>query len=102
MNTPLNPKGWNINFDGETVTLSPSVGNWNIPCRSHYIIDRSRVIECGEWSPAQAQHEQIRTQKALAQHFDQQQEVSATVIPAHPPTQTKLTRIINFMSNIWK
>ncbi|MFC4855982.1 DUF6527 family protein [Actinophytocola glycyrrhizae] len=23
-------------FNGETVSLSPSIGNWSFPCRSHY------------------------------------------------------------------
>lgn len=42
--TPLTPEGWKINYDGETISLWPSVGNWKLPCRSHYVIDRNRVI----------------------------------------------------------
>lgn len=42
--TPLTPDGWKITFDGETISLWPSVGNWNLPCKSHYVIDRSRVV----------------------------------------------------------
>ena len=42
--TPLTPKGWKITYDGETISLWPSVGNWKLPCRSHYVIDRNRVI----------------------------------------------------------
>jgi hypothetical protein len=36
--TPLSPARWSITFDGETISLWPSVGNWSQPCRSHYII----------------------------------------------------------------
>lgn len=46
--TPFTPDGWKITFDGESLSLWPSVGNWNLPCRSHYVIDRSRVVEVPE------------------------------------------------------
>jgi hypothetical protein len=35
-------------YDGETVSLDPSVGNWSLPCRSHYWIRRGAV----RWAPA--------------------------------------------------
>jgi hypothetical protein len=47
--TPLTPTDWHLEYDGEGVNLRPSVGNWNLPCRSHYIIRRNRVIECADW-----------------------------------------------------
>lgn len=42
--TPLRPNRWRMTFDGETVSLMPSVGNAGLPCRSHYWIDRNRII----------------------------------------------------------
>lgn len=44
--TPLSPRDWKLTFDGASVTLSPSIGNWQYPCRSHYWIRNSRV----EWA----------------------------------------------------
>lgn len=44
--TPLSPAQWSLNYDGRTVSLSPSIGNWSFPCKSHYWIRRGRV----EWS----------------------------------------------------
>ena len=41
--TPLGPKQWMLTFDGQSISLSPSVGNWNYPCRSHYLICSSNV-----------------------------------------------------------
>jgi hypothetical protein len=41
--TPLSPRQWSLTYDGETVSLWPSIGSWNLPCRSHYIIRRSEV-----------------------------------------------------------
>ena len=48
--TPLTPTDWKLIFDGETVSLSPSIGNWSFPCRSHYWIRRGEVQWAGEWT----------------------------------------------------
>jgi len=39
-----------MTYDGRTVTLSPSVGNWQKECGSHYIIDQNRVRWARRWS----------------------------------------------------
>lgn len=41
--TPLAPKQWSMTFDGESVSLKPSVGNWSFPCQSHYWIVNNKV-----------------------------------------------------------
>jgi Family of unknown function (DUF6527) len=38
--TPIQPTKWSMTFDGASVSLRPSIGNWSFPCRSHYWIDR--------------------------------------------------------------
>lgn len=45
--TPIGPTDWNIAWDGVGLTVRPSVGNGALPCRSHYLIDGSRVV----WLP---------------------------------------------------
>jgi hypothetical protein len=44
--TPLTPTDWRLIFDGETVSLYPSIGNWSLECQSHYWIRNNRV----EWA----------------------------------------------------
>jgi hypothetical protein len=44
--TPISRTGWILTFDGTAVTLHPSIGNWNYPCRSHYWIRHDRI----EWA----------------------------------------------------
>jgi len=34
--TPLGPTDWLLVFNGDTISLRPSVGSWSLPCRSHY------------------------------------------------------------------
>lgn len=67
--TPLTPTDWNITYDGETVTLHPSVGSWTLPCRSHYVIRRNRVFEAPPWSDEDVAAERRRDRLAKAAHF---------------------------------
>lgn len=48
--TPFSPTDWKITFDGKTVSLYPSIGNWSIPCKSHYWIKNSEVKWAPKWS----------------------------------------------------
>lgn len=51
--TPLSPNEWALTYDGESVTLYPSIGNWCLPCRSHYWIRNNQVVWAPQWSEAQ-------------------------------------------------
>ena len=47
---PLSPTDWKLIFDGESISLDPSIGNWSFPCQSHYWIERNRVNWAPRWS----------------------------------------------------
>lgn len=36
--TPLGASGWQIHKNGDKVSLTPSIGNYQFACKSHYII----------------------------------------------------------------
>lgn len=40
---PIGKDQWVLKYDGEGVTLSPSVGNFQFNCKSHYFISDSNV-----------------------------------------------------------
>ncbi len=42
--TPLSPTDWSMTFNGETISLDPSIGNWSFECKSHYFIRRNKVV----------------------------------------------------------
>jgi hypothetical protein len=67
--TPLSPTDWNITYDGETITLHPSVGSWTLSCRSHYVIRRGRVIEAPPWTDAEVAAERCRDRRSKASYF---------------------------------
>ena len=44
--TPFAPGFWKLMFDGVSVSLWPSVGNYELGCKSHYFITNNRVLWC--------------------------------------------------------
>lgn len=85
--TPLTPTDWRLTYDGETVSLSPSIGNWNYACRSHYFIRKSKVEWSLSWSDRRIAvcRERDRARKEI--YFSSQGETLApkNTPPAHPP-----------------
>jgi hypothetical protein len=53
--TPLSPTDWKLTFDGDTISLYPSIGNWNFECRSHYWIINDKVKWARKWSKEEIQ-----------------------------------------------
>ena len=58
-----------MTFDGETVSLNPSIENWTLRCRSHYVIKRGQVIEAGPWTDKQVEAERNRDRIAKAKYY---------------------------------
>ena len=51
--TPFSPTDWKLIFDGVSVSLYPSIGNWNFPCKSHYWITNNNIIWAKKWTKKQ-------------------------------------------------
>ena len=67
--TPFTPTDWRMTFNGEAISLWPSIGNWNLPCRSHYVIVRGWVIEATPWTDQQIQRGRKRDKAAKKRYF---------------------------------
>jgi Family of unknown function (DUF6527) len=80
--TPFTPTDWSLIFDGESISLSPSIGSWTLPCRSHYVIREGRVIEAAPWSEAQVAAERARDRRAKTKYYAP--EAPAPTIPTRP------------------
>ena len=50
VNTPLTSTGWKMIYNGEAISLKPSVGNWSFDCKSHYWITNNEVEWSLKWS----------------------------------------------------
>lgn len=62
--TPIGPTEWSIRNTPNGPTLRPSVGNWQKPCKSHYLITNGGIEWSGTWSDEQIKRgrkkEQVR------------------------------------------
>jgi hypothetical protein len=91
--TPLSPTDWRLSFDGIGITLDPSIGNWRLPCRSHYLIRKNEVVWVGDMSAEHIEHGRRRDR--LAKHRYRQRsnatQVASTVMESGstvPPAPT--------------
>ena len=48
--TPFGLTDWQLTFDGESISLDPSIGNWSFDCKSHYWIRNNKIIWSPRWS----------------------------------------------------
>jgi hypothetical protein len=67
--TPFTPTDWKLTFDGEKISLWPSIGNWNFRCRSHYIIRNSQVLGAEPWNDRKVEHGRRRDKWQKQEHY---------------------------------
>jgi hypothetical protein len=67
--TPLSPTDWKLTFDGKSITLHPSIGNWNFPCQSHYFIRRNKVEWVGRMSRERIDAGRAHDRRAKEEHY---------------------------------
>ncbi len=72
--TPFAPTQWKVIFDGETISLYPSVGNWSYECKSHYWIDRNRIIWARRWSTDEIEWVRERERQEKEDYFSEGRE----------------------------
>ena len=69
--TPLAPTQWKLTFDGEAVSLDPSIGNWSYDCKSHYWIDRNRIVWARHWSRSEIERVRERERREKEEYFSE-------------------------------
>ena len=67
--TPLSPTDWKLSFDGETISLDPSIGNWGFKCRSHYWISQNRAKWARQWSKEEIELGRRADRRAKEKYF---------------------------------
>ena len=97
--TPIRPTGWRLTYDGDAVSLSPSIGNWSFPCRSHYWLRDNKALPAGSMDDEKIDAGRRRDQAARDRHFGEMERpkpVSDT--PASPSKRTLWQRIVGRFS----
>lgn len=70
--TPLHPLQWSLIFDGESISLTPSIGNWSFPCRSHYWIRAGRVNKAFSFTHSEVADLRADQRVQFLDHFEPQ------------------------------
>lgn len=75
--TPIRPTDWKLIYDGKSVSLDPSIGNWSFPCQSHYWIRNNSVRWADQWSSEKIQAGRQHDRDIKADHF------GTSAVPPH-------------------
>lgn len=98
--TPFSPTDWQMLFDGEMVSLRPSIGNWTFKCRSHYWVRSGRI----EWAESMSE-EAInagRKRDAEAKARVQSSRSEQHVVREPTPQARKQTEVPSFIGKLKK
>ena len=68
--TPLGPIGWSFDETPAGPSRSPSIGNWQQPCQSHYWIHRGELVWSGQWTPEQIEAGRRREHERRVAYYD--------------------------------
>ena len=95
--TPITPTDWQLVFDGDSVSLDPSVGSWSLACRSHYWLDRGNV----EWAPAWTQRmidrERARDRRKKDDYYSRSNTSAPNTAPPERPETTFWHRAVRYV-----
>jgi Family of unknown function (DUF6527) len=95
--TPLSPTDWKLIFDGKTVSLDPSIGNWGFPCRSHYWVRNNRAVQAEDWSQVRVDAKRAYDRHARDKYYATGEEESAIA----PETLAARTEKIPWWKKLW-
>jgi hypothetical protein len=68
--TPLGPTEWRFEDTPRGPSLSPSIGSWQSPCKSHYWITQGKVRWSTQWSPEQIAAERANEEARRRAHYE--------------------------------
>lgn len=69
--TPISPCEWSISVENGKPTLEPSIGNWQIPCKSHYWIDNGQIRWSDLWTDEEIEAGRNKEKVSLELYFQE-------------------------------
>jgi hypothetical protein len=101
--TPLSPTDWKLYFDGENISLEPSIGNWSFPCRSHYWIRGGKVRWSGSMSVSEVEGGRVRDQQRKSDYYESKMGISerlAEVVNQEESNRPRQDRLAKFWTRL--
>jgi hypothetical protein len=69
--TPLRPTEWSFEEHQGKPSLRPSIGNWQLPCKSHYWILAGEVRWSNQWTAEQIEDGRLAEETRRAAHYEE-------------------------------
>lgn len=101
--TPLNRTDWSLTMEDGRVTLFPSIGNWSFACRSHYWIERGRVIDAGpmeQWRIDRIRAVDFANKDAHFRAKNNERDQRSVIPAARPPSAAESTP--GLLASLWE
>jgi len=92
--TPLAPARWHLTFDGESISLNHSIGNWSFLCQSHYWIEGNKVLWDRPFTPTQIAGVRASDRRAMQQQGASRQDDASE--GKFSPRQSWIERVRRF------
>jgi hypothetical protein len=67
--TPISPTDWQLSFNGETISLTPSIGNWGFECQSHYWVVNNKIKHSRKWDKVEIESGKKKDMKKKKKFF---------------------------------
>ncbi len=74
--TPFSPTDWQLVFNGETISLFPSIGNWSFPCQSHYWIENNTIRFVPRWTKEQIEENREKDALRKAKPYSEKKQIN--------------------------
>lgn len=71
--TPLTATEWVLSVSERGPSLKPSIGNWQLPCQSHYWITNGEILWSTKWTSAQIANGRKQEDLRRKAYFDRDQ-----------------------------
>jgi len=91
--TPLGPYEWSFSEKKGRPSLFPSIGNWQIPCRTHYWITNGQIKWSYPWTKEQIEVGRNKEQARRELYYQKKDQ---------PRKETFWGRIKNWVCRIYK
>ena len=90
--TPLGSSEWSIIETINGPSLWPSIGNWQLACKSHYIIEDGEIQWANKWSEKQIQSGRAKEQKKRKAYYESLQTTD----------ENSMTKILGWIHKVFK
>lgn len=84
--TPISPTDWQLTFDGKSISLCPSIGNWSFDCKSHYWIEKNQIRHSRKWTDSEINAGRKKDQKEKKNFFSKKKKT--------PKSKTKRNKFL--------